>query len=259
MKIAHFLLALLCLCLATPSVFAQKNREKQRDVEIIDFGDTKTSRAKKEKYSGLIIKTSPSSFLFGRQPIELEKQINDFLSIQGGLGVTFAPLLDLNEISQELYPELNYYCESTQWAIDECDDYSDGSIRKGAIGPMVSFSPRLFFESDGFEGGYIAPVVRWSAQRFQVQEIQSGVIFPERTNTRQNEYIRSLDLMVHYGSQYLYPKLTLEYFLGVGARLNNSLRQDIGRDGQGLYQNGERAYKERLFRAEIGIRVGFQL
>ena len=207
---------------------------------------------------GTIFKTSPTTFIFGRQSLEWEKQVKDFLSLQVGLGLTFGPLFDLSEINQELRPDLVSFCESTQWAFDECDYYSDNSIRKGGIGPLVSFSPRLFFESEGFEGAYIAPVLRWSSSKYKVQQVAAGEAFLSRTEARQDEYSRNFDLVVHYGNQYLFPQLTFEWFVGGGVRLNHSLRQDVGVDATGAYQNGERDFKQRSLRGEVGIRVGFQ-
>lgn len=256
MKLPWWTTAIFCLFLLQP-VWAQKDKTKNRDVEIIDFGDTKKP-GKQRDFHGMVFKTSPTTFLFGRQSIELEKQVKDFLSLQLGLGLTFSPLVDLSELSQELTPDLVAYCESTQWDFDECDYYSDNTIRTGGIGPLVSFSPRFFFESEGFEGSYIAPALRWSSSKYKVQQVAAGEAFLRRIEERQDEFSRNLDLVVHYGSQYLFPQLTFEWFIGGGVRLNHSLRQDVGIDITGAYQNGERDFKQRNLRVEAGIRVGFQ-
>ena len=257
MQLPWWTTAICTLFLLQQPVLAQKDKTKNRDVEIIDFGDDKKP-TKARDYKGTIFKTSPTTFIFGRQSLEWEKQVKDFLSLQIGLGLTFGPLFDLSEINQELRPDLVSFCESTQWAFDECDYYSDNSIRKGGIGPLVSFSPRLFFESEGFEGAYIAPVLRWSSSKYKVQQVAAGEAFLSRTEARQDEYSRNFDLVVHYGNQYLFPQLTFEWFVGGGVRLNHSLRQDVGVDATGAYQNGERDFKQRSLRGEVGIRVGFQ-
>jgi len=211
-------------------------------------------------YHGLILKTSPTAFIFGRQPVEIEKEVQDYMSLQAGLGVTFEPLwAGYNELVNEINDEVDGYYESEQWAIDEPDIYSDYSIRKGKTGFLASISPRLFFESDGFEGMYIAPVLRYSVQNFDVQKVREGLPYIDRSDEVQKEYVKNFDLLVHYGSQSLYPKLSFEWFLGAGIRFRNNLRQDVGYDSSLVSANGERTFKDKKFRLEVGIRVGFQL
>jgi hypothetical protein len=52
----------------------------------------------------------------------------------------------------------------------------------------------------------------------------------------------------------------VEWFIGAGSRFRNNLRQDVGYDNTTqLSANGERTFKDKKFRLESGIRVGFQL
>jgi hypothetical protein len=162
----------------------------------------------------------------------------------------------LNEINDEF----NGSTESEQWASDEPDNYSDYTIRTGKVGALFSISPRLFFDSDGYEGMYIAPVFRYSTQKFEVQKVREGLPYIERNpDELQQESIKNMDLLVHYGGQTLYPKLTLEWFIGAGIRFSKNLRQDVGYDYLFQSGNGERSFKDKKFRLETGIRVGFQL
>ncbi|MCC6279543.1 MAG: hypothetical protein IT262_03020 [Saprospiraceae bacterium] len=258
----RFAILLLLACFFANNLSAQRDKKKpNRDVEIIDFGDTDNNSQKETVYHGLILKTSPVSFIFGRQPIELEKEMNDFLSLQAGAGVTFEPLWSAyDELLNEINDEFNGSTESELWASDEPDNYADYSIRTGKIGLQFSVSPRLFFDSDGYEGMYIAPVFRYSTQKFEVQKVREGVPYLERNpDDLQQESIKNMDLMVHYGGQTLYPKLTLEWFIGAGIRFSDNRRQDVGYDFLFLAGNGERSFKDKKFRLETGIRVGFQL
>ena len=257
----HFRTVLLLIagCLSTYHALAQK-KKPEKDVEIINFGDSESTSKNNRVYHGLILKTSPVSFIFGRQPIELEKEIQDFMSLQAGVGVTFEPLwTGYEDLVNEINDEVDGYYESDQWAYDEPDVYSDYSIRKGKPGFLVSLSPRLFFESDGYEGMYIAPVLRYSVQKYEVQKVLAGLPYIERIDDVQQEHVKNFDLLVHYGGQNLYPKLTFEWFIGAGIRFRNNLRQDVGYDGFQLSANGERAFRDKKFRLEAGIRVGFQL
>ena len=251
-------LLLLMTCLLATQAIAQK-KKPTKDVEVINFGDSDRSSSKKA-YHGLILKTSPIAFIFGRQPVEIEKEMKDYLSLQAGVGVTFVPLwTGYEELIGEINEEVEGYVESEQWVFDEPDVYSDYTIRKGKTGLMASISPRLFFDSDGFEGMYIAPLVRYSVQKFAVQKVREDVPFVERTDEYQDEHIKNLDIVVQYGNQTLYPKLSFEWFIGAGIRFRNNMRQDVGYNEFFLAQNGVREYKDKKLRLEAGIRLGFQL
>ncbi|MBK9335324.1 MAG: hypothetical protein IPM98_01570 [Lewinellaceae bacterium] len=256
--------ACLLLLAAVATNFAEaQNPDKKvnSDVQIINFGSESESSKTDKVYKGLIVKTSPTSFIFGRQPVEIEKEITDYLSLQVGVGLTFSPFWDgYNELLAELSDEEDIAEISDQWAYDVQDNYSDYSIRTGSIGPILSLSPRLFFESDGYEGFYVAPVLRYSIQHYRVQKIREGLPHIEHTpDETQKESIKNLDLMVHWGAQKLYPKLTLEWFIGGGVRLRNNTRQDVGFDFTMLSGNGEQSFKDKRFRFETGVRIGFQL
>ncbi|MBN8681556.1 MAG: hypothetical protein J0L99_02845 [Chitinophagales bacterium] len=265
------LILLLCIGSLVPAAHAQRSKDKKKDdVQIIEFGEDggRVRKQKQEKKTGIIVKTSPTSFLMGRQPFEIEREVSSLLSLQVGLGLRFKPLIQSSELNQEIsgsaFVEETYFCESDQWGgNDICDDILDYSIRKMNVGPIISFSPRLFFESDGYEGGYIAPVLRYSSLSGKVSRvvedpINLGVLTYEETPS-QKESIRDIDLMVHYGQQSLFPKLTFEYFIGLGARIRSGKVQDIGFNDLGFIQNGERTLKSTNIRIEAGIRVGLQL
>ena len=258
--------ACLLLLAAVVTNFAEAqnpDKKAKSDVQIINFGSEPESSKEEKVYKGVILKTSPTAFIFGRQPIELEKEITDYLSLQVGAGLTFSPFWDgYNELLAELSDDGNGDISeiSEQWANDVQDNYSDYSIRTSSIGPMFSLSPRLFFESDGYEGFYVAPVLRYSIQRYSVQKIREGLPYIEHTpDETQKESVKNVDLMVHWGSQSLYPKLTFEWFIGGGVRLRNNTRQDVGFDANMLSGNGEQSFKDKRFRFEAGIRIGFQL
>ena len=53
-----------------------------------------------------------------------------------------------------------------------------------------------------------------------------------------DESVTKLDFFVHFSSQVLYPKLSFEYFLGVGANHLTATRKDVARDFSGRNRNG---------------------
>ncbi len=59
------ILLLLTASLFTCHLYAQK-KKPNRDVEVINFGDSEKSSKDDKVYHGLILKTSPVSFIFGR-------------------------------------------------------------------------------------------------------------------------------------------------------------------------------------------------
>ncbi len=264
MQIKNLLLLLLMFCFIS-SLSAQKKKKKKKEsnIEIIEFGEDGELDDNSTPLSGYVIKTSPTSYLFGSQFVEIEKYATDYLSIQAGLGLTFKPLAGelYANILDELDEDGGDDCDSEIWGQgDICDDYNDFSIRTYKPGFLISGSARLFFDDDSMDGGYFAMKLRYSTAKYQVQDIIQNAGSLERLEgTFVPESVKRFDIIGHYGYQTLYSKLTAEYFLGIGARIRNESRQDIGRNEFGLIQGQIRKFKKTGLRIEGGIRIGFQL
>jgi hypothetical protein len=260
MNISRLIYTFCFLLFLSSNTFAQNQKNKNTSVEIIDFGNREKKQSVKSDHP-MIIKTSPISPIFGKAILEVEREITDYLSLQVGVGLKFKPLVERNLISiLDESEESNLYCESPLWENDICDDFNDSSIRKASPGIILSVSPRFFFESDGFEGSYIAPLIRYSRENLNAQSISEnrGSIV-RLSDFDVNESISNIDFIVHYGLQILYPKLSLEYFVGVGARKENIVRQDLGVDNAGFNRNGTSKINSTSLLLEGGIRIGFQL
>lgn len=259
------LLSSLLIAFNLSPVLGQKEKEK-RDVQIIDFGaDDETGERKNRVNYGLIIKTNPISFLFGHQTLEVEKEITDLISVQGGVGLTFAAQA-LGELNLESLYGLGWegnrnYCQSEQWVQDFCDNYDDYTYRDQKTGIKFTFSPRLFFNNEGYEGSYISPVITYSRLRYQV--LMADETFsqnPQYTGQDyQPEFEAFTDFTIRYGYSILFDKLTAEAFAGIGLRKRKAERQDLGRDAAGTIRNGMRQIEESNLRFEVGLRIGFQL
>lgn len=249
------------LCTLLLPLLFSLSLEGQR-TRVINFGEDEANEDYEYKYN--IIKTSPSAFLFGRQPFEYEREITDYLSLQAGIGFTFSSAL--SGLSTGLYSEIldegesNRFCNSTQWGNqDYCDDLGDADIRTGKIGMIMSFSPRLWFDSDGMDGSYIAPVVRYSTYKNNVQQVEEGVTSLVRLpNSFDLESAKNVDLVVHYGYQFLNERITWEYFVGLGVRRQNQIRQDLGTPNN-RFRNGTAEENSKSVLVELGIRIGFRL
>ncbi len=246
-------------------VLGQKEKEK-RDVQIIDFGaDDERDGGKRRVNHGLILKTNPISFLFGHQTLEAEKELTDLISVQGGVGLTFAVQalgdVDLESLYGLGWEGIRTYCQSEQWVQDFCDDYDDYTYREQKTGIKFTFSPRLFFNNEGFEGSYISPAITYSRLRYQV--LMADETFsqnPQYTGQDfQPEFEAYTDFTIRYGYSILFDKLTAEAFAGIGLRKRKAERQDLGRDITGAVRNGIRQIEDSNLRLEVGLRIGFQL
>jgi hypothetical protein len=263
MKTKIFFCLVLVFLISNNSIHAQK---KKTDVEIIDFGEGSSTKSKKPiKYNNSIIKTNPFSIVEGRTFVEYEREVNDWFSVQAGLGLTFQPLIEsssLLSIINDFESDGNFYCDSELWVNDVCDNHqlTNKDIRIGQLGYLANASLRLFPASDGFEGGYFSLVGGYTHYRFKarkVNEVRNNEIYEEDYTTAEN--VSYLDAVVRYGFQSLYPKLSTEYFIGVGLRKKISNLTDIGRDGGLVYRNGLVNYSSTDFIFQLGVRIGFQL
>jgi hypothetical protein len=253
----------LLLLFAFSTLLAQRG---EKDIQIIDFGadDRPEGRI---AYSGLILKTSPVSFLFGHQTFEAEKELNDFISLQAGVGVTFKSLFAAALFDEDTQLELEgltnrfYFGESEQWVQDITDYYYEFSHRRAKPGYRATVSVRLFFESDGYEGSYLSPALTFSRYNYEVQTVQPtlGDEVVRLENEWAKEYENITDLSVRYGYTTLYPRLALDYFIGLGVRMIKGVREDLGRDVLGRTGSKVRNVDELKLLFEAGIRVGFQL
>jgi hypothetical protein len=218
-------------------------------IEIIRFSEDQKEDSKKKSsnVSTSIIKIAPIAFIAGYFPVFVERELNDWLSIQVGMGVTFKSAAD------DIFSNWSDVLEGT-------DTYTDYSYRATNLGFLLSVSPRLYFDSEGLEGGYLAPEMRLSSRNIKAQKPDpSNVDLSRIDNEYDKEKNNYFDLMVHYGRQTLYPKLTLDWSIGVGIRNVNSTTQIVDRNNAGIWTSTLEKSANSLFHAQIGLRVGFQL
>lgn len=253
----NWLILLLFLSCST-LVFGQK--KKSTDVEIIVFDDDDSSSKKKKKekdyLSVILIKTNPISNIFGKQYIEIEKPLKDFITLEAGLGITFKRVTsDYFSIYSEL---LNDNCQSTIWSKGEdyCDDYRDFTIRNTKLGFIGSISPKFYFYSSAPEDGYISFVLKYSTRNYEVQKIEENSFSLERIkNEFESENSKSFDFSVRYGYQTIYSRMLTDFFIGIGIKNTTETRQDIGLSVNG-FQAPVQSFKKQELLLEAGIKVG---
>lgn len=250
----------ISLCfLLQPEIKAQVLKrdtiEPQKQVEVIRFSDDSDGRKTKGVSGQDIIKTAPLSFLLGYFPVFYERELADWLGLQGGVGITFKPAV--SNIQSGLYSE--FFPDNCDGY--DCGNYYDYSYRKAKIGYMLALSPRLYFSSDGLDGSYLAPEVRLYSRRSEAQrpDPDNSYELVRLAGQYDSEKIRFTDLMVHYGWQSLYPRLSVDLSIGVGVRRISGAWQTVYQDNFGFFYSTTEAKKESRFRFDVGLRVGFQL
>lgn len=248
------LLSLFVSATMTAQILKRDTIAPKKSVEVIRFGDDEPEEKAPHDKLG-IIKTAPLTFIIGYLPFFYEREVTDWLGVQGGVGLTFKPAVSnlLSEFYSEIY--------ETDCSTGDCGNYFDYSYRKGKVGLLLSLSPRLYFDNDGLEGSYLAPEIRVYNRRSSAQKPDPSVQYNiERlTDSFDEEKIRYTDLMVHYGWQTLYPNLTLELSVGVGIRKISGEWQVLQQNDFGYYYSETPKQSESKFHFNIGMRIGFQL
>lgn len=248
-----FLIIFVC---SAPSLYGQILQKDtlppKNQVEVIRFSDSGSDNPPAPKYAGNIVKVAPLAFMYGYFPLFYEREITNWLGIQAAAGVTFRPFLADTELFKEFYVNA-FDCE--------CGNYRDYSYRDAKLGFLMGVSPRLYIKSEGLEGTYFAPEVRWYSWRTKAQKPAPDY---NLTNARlsgiyDEEKIHFTDVMVHCGWQTLYPRLSLDWSVGVGLRYVSGTWQSIynGTSGESLSHAIEQSDKQ--FRFDVGLRLGFQI
>lgn len=255
-------LLMLLFCFSITIANGQK-KKKKNEVQIIEFDDENKIQREEERGRIFLIKTSPLSYISGKQFVEVEKEITDYFSLQAGVGLTFKSLYN---VSDQLLSELNdndESCSSEQWGDnDYCDDIFDFNIRTFKPGIYLSISPRLYFDDFAPEDSYFGLKLRYSTLNMEVQKIEEGLNNGQVVRLKddlQSESVKRFDIVGHYGYQTLYKKLSASYFVGLGIRFEDHTRQDLGYDDTGRLLNGEQGFNKVRLRVEGGVRIGFQL
>ncbi len=210
---------LMILIAISPFVSAQET--------VIFSKEGRKSSTSKKKSTGEenIVKISPLSFIGGVIPVYYERAINDFFSIQAGLGVTSKNYL------KDALAESDFYVpnvKSIKWSdgspsstYQNMSSLTDYNNRKAKIGYYASIEPRVYFDDDGLSGGFIG--ISYSTAKFKAdaQKIVTGVPVtgdPTYSNATFSEYEKTSDIMVTFGTQTLYDHISLEYNIGLGVR-----------------------------------------
>lgn len=255
-----FIHAIVILLLAFGAVSGQS------DLEIITFDDDDSRSTRNNDPTFLIIKTNPLSMISGRQFIEAEYPLTNFLSVEGGLGLTFGPVVSSVEtVYSELYNQLSTpECTSTNFepAFDVCDQqlYRDFSIRNYNVGGWISTAVKFYYYNDAPNEAYISLNLKYHTDNYDVLQIKTQNTLERETDVYADETVRNFDYTVRLGYQTLFSPLTTDVFLGVGIRSINETRLDTGFDGTtATFVNKFQNQSSAILIAEAGVRIGIEL
>ena len=226
-------------------------------VTITDYGNRENSWQEDKRN---VIKTSPFSFITGRQYFDYERGINRLISIQGTLGTTFQPFVKSRNLGSEYLNQENRRPDCPYFNINGggCQNYNDFSYRKFTPGFIAGLSVKFYFEQNFMEGFYVGLATRYTQFNNDVQRIESGQTNVIRLNDSwDKEKFRFSDLVATGGYQYLTEHIVLEAVARIGVRGEKNQFQSIYRVNS-VWNNGSVETSARSVLLEVGGTIGFR-
>ena len=255
-----FLVALLLSLIIADTISAQSKKGSRDSTTVIIFNQSSTYSGTKHKKNGEnnIIKIAPLGLVSGTFPILYEKSITDFLSLQVGVGLTGKNYWR-EAVAKDANPNYMYPDTWTENENDQADRIYNFDHRKIKMGYLATIQPRLYFESDGLEGGFIGFSFDYYRYNFEIPGIANNANNDLKyTGSAKSEFENIKDFMVHWGSQVLNDKITLEYSLALGLRnINGSKYVYSYNSSNAQLLEGLATYKQTAFNYNIGFKVGY--
>ncbi|HUQ96583.1 MAG TPA: hypothetical protein VM010_02890, partial [Chitinophagaceae bacterium] len=129
--------------------------------------------------------------------------------------------------------------------------------RTPKMGYLYSIEPRVYFESEAPEGSFLGFEYNYAKYKFQIPGLLKSTNGDyTHSGAPMDEYENITDLMVHFGGQQLFDRISLEYSTGVGLRKISGAKYAAYDDGSGLVE-GLAAYKDNKINFGIGLKVGY--
>lgn len=257
-KKSFFLFAvLLAGSLALPCL-AQRKRDAKDSTVVIIFNESGSSASKKRKAAGEdnIVKIAPLGFISGSFPLLYERRINDFLTVEVGGGLTHRNYIRGAYRKESGVDFKDYPWDLSSSRYDEADPIFNFDHRTPEIGYMFRVMPRIYFESDAPEGNYIGFLYDFSKYKFSIPAYRNGSGTSGHTGAARSEYEDITDLMVYFGRQWLYDRISVESSFGIGLRNVNGQKYVASTSG-GTLVDGMAGYKQSLINFGLGLTVGY--
>jgi len=255
-----FSVALLAFSLTQAKAQVSKNLRDSTVVVIFNgSGSIGSKHQTKKTGEDNIIKIAPLGFISGTFPVFFEKKINDFFSVQLGAGLTGFNYFRNTINNAENSLVLSYPWGNNSSNTDVVEPVFSYNERKAGMGYMFSIQPRLYFESEALEGSYMAISYDNYHYTSNIPGITSdGSGNPVYDGPTKDEHENIGDIMVHFGYQTIYDRLTMEYSTGIGLRNVNGTKYAGYIDyNTNAVVDGFATYKQTIFNYSIGLRVGY--
>ncbi len=235
------------------------SKDSTKTVIIFNSGATTTQKSNYTEFKG-IIKVDPLAFISGKIPVSYERKLSDLFSVQVNLGLTSKNYLQNAIADADINAKVDFDVTSLpQGYQDETDVLYNYDHRKANLGYMFSLQPKVYISEEALEGSYFA--LGFNSLRFNYStpglvEKSGNLTF---TGATKKEHETVTSLMVYFGNQRLYDRLSLEYFTGVGIRSAKGEKYMAGNSGSGFYEAMTPYKKKGTLNFELSIKLGFQL
>jgi hypothetical protein len=256
--------SIFSLIFLSGSAFAQVGKDaKDSTSTVIIFNSGSQKSTKKYRSTEKnIIKIAPLGFVSGKIPISYERKINDFFSVQVSAGLTsknytrsiWQEALSESETTDEDIFKTSPLPEGTY---DEADKLYDFKNRKAAIGYMFSVQPRLYINSEGMDGSFVALSADLYNYKYTIPGLKKDGDEYKHTGASKKEHETVQDIMGYFGIQRLYDNLSMEYTFGLGLRKIDGVKYTAGEDQNGKFYEGESTYSRSTLNLGVGFKVGY--
>jgi hypothetical protein len=214
-----------------------------------------------------IIKFSPLGFLTGSFPIYYERVVNDFFTVQTGLGFTSRNYIRsiIQQASENNNIKYNYPWDPSSPITDLTEDSYYFQYRTATPGFILSIQPRLYFESDAPDGAYLGISYDFLRYNFKTTGMRDDP-FNIGSTTQvggpvKKEHENISDLMATFGYHDVYDHLSIDYSVGMGIRNVRGIKYYYGIENFGTPPitpiEGFADYKQTTFNFNLGIKVGY--
>ncbi|GAB4092767.1 DUF3575 domain-containing protein [Flaviaesturariibacter terrae] len=254
----RLLLILLLAATSLQPVLAQSRRQARDSTVTIIFGEQKsgsTSSKKKGSTQNNIVKIAPLGFISGQFPLLYERRISGMLTVQVGGGLTHRNYIRntfINVLHDEDAPLIKQYPWSANSGdYDLAPEPYNFDVRKPKMGYMYRLEPRLYFGGDAPEESYLGFQYNYARYNFSIPGYVAAS--NDFSGAEKNEYETLTDFMVHFGHQWLYDRLSMEWSSAIGLRQIRGSKYVVSNHGT----EGFASYDKSLINFGLGFTVGY--
>ena len=247
------------------SLFISFNISAQETVYFSKDPGKKSTSKKKGSSENNIVKISPLAFIGGIIPAYFERSINETFSVQVGAGITSKNYI--GDAIRGANDNANSNVSTTKWSDGTTDTYTNendvNKNKKTSIGYFVALEPRVYFASEGLDGGFMGISLSRAKFNSTSQKIVTGSTLnsePKFTAGTFNASENITDLLVNFGTQTLYDHISLEYTAGIGLRKIKGTEYAYGQNfsaGVNNYVDGVSTLDKTKLGYHLSLKVGY--